>query len=59
MRKIFFANESFELSGTGNFIGTFHLFKERMPDGRTRMGRELKGTFTSPVAGVNDYASAI
>jgi hypothetical protein len=53
MRKIFFANESFELSGTGSFLGTFHLFRERMPDGRNRMGRELKGTFTSPSAGVN------
>ena len=53
MRKIFFAKESFELSGTGTFLGTFHLFRERMPDGRNRMGRELKGTFTSPVAGMN------
>ena len=31
---------------TGDFTGTFHLFKG---------GRELKGTFTSPVAGVNAW----
>ena len=53
MRKIFFANESFELSGQGEFLGTFHLFRDRAPDGRSRIGRELKGTFTSPVAGMN------
>ena len=53
MRKIFFANESFELSGKGEFLGTFHLFRDRAPDGRSRIGRELKGTFTSPVAGLN------
>ena len=32
--------------GQGDFQGTFHLFKG---------GRELKGTFTSPLAGVNDW----
>ena len=53
MRKIFFANESFELTGKGEFLGTFHLFRDRAPDGRSRIGRELKGTFTSPVAGLN------
>jgi hypothetical protein len=31
------------------------MFKERMPDGRNRTGRELKGTFTSTLAGVNAW----
>jgi hypothetical protein len=53
MRKIFFGNESFELSGRGEFLGTFHLFRDRTSDGRSRIGRELKGTFTSAVAGLN------
>lgn len=53
MRKIFFAHDTFALSGTAQFDGTFHLFKEQMEDGRTRTGREVKGTFHSPVAGVN------
>jgi hypothetical protein len=46
MREIFFARDSFSLYGEGNFSGTFHLF---------RGGRELKGDFTSKLAGVNDY----
>jgi len=46
MRELFFANEKFSLHGEGNFTGTFHMFKG---------GRELKGDFTSAVAGVNDY----
>jgi hypothetical protein len=46
MREIFFARDSFSLFGNGHFTGTFHLF---------RGGRELKGHFTSPLAGVNDY----
>lgn len=45
-REIFFARDHFTLSGEGNFTGTFHMFKG---------GRELKGDFTSAVAGVNDY----
>ena len=53
MRKIFFARESFALSGAGTFDGTFHLFRERLPDGRNRIGRDLRGTFTSPAAGLN------
>jgi hypothetical protein len=44
MREIFFANETFTLSGDGTFDGTFHLFKG---------GRELKGTFHSDEAGLN------
>jgi hypothetical protein len=45
-KNIFFHGQKFNVSGTGDFTGTFHLFKG---------GRELKGTFTSPVAGVNDW----
>jgi hypothetical protein len=46
MRQLFFAREPWRLSGDGEFTGTFHLFKG---------GRELKGTFYSPRAGVNEY----
>jgi len=46
MREIFFANDQFSLSGEGLFTGTFHMFKG---------GRELKGDFSSAVAGVNDF----
>jgi hypothetical protein len=46
MREIFFAHDKFTLFGEGNFTGAFHMFKG---------GRELKGDFTSAVAGVNDY----
>jgi translocation and assembly module TamB len=45
-REIFFARDKFTLFGEGNFVGTFHMFKG---------GRELKGDFTSVLAGVNDY----
>jgi hypothetical protein len=45
-KEIFFKGEPFDASGEGDFEGTFHLF---------RGGRELKGTFTSPVAGVDDW----
>jgi hypothetical protein len=46
MRELFFANDEFALSGDGVFEGTFHLFKG---------GRELRGRFSSPEAGVNAY----
>lgn len=46
MRELFFANDRFSLFGEGDFAGTFHLYKG---------GRELKGSFTSDLAGVNDY----
>ena len=46
MREIFFTKENWELTGDGDFTGTFHLFKG---------GHDLTGTFTSAVAGVNDY----
>jgi hypothetical protein len=46
MREIFFARDQFSLFGEGNFTGTFRMFKG---------GRELKGDFTSALAGVNEY----
>ncbi len=45
-KDIFFHGQKFAVSGTGDFNGTFHLFKG---------GRELKGTFDSALAGVNDW----
>jgi len=54
-KAIWFARDKFTVSGTGDFVGTFHLFKEQLPNGKTRTGRELKGDFTSAVAGVNQY----
>ena len=50
-KGIFFHKDKFTASGTADFEGTFHLF--RKPEGGT--GRELKGTFRSPVAGVNAW----
>ncbi len=49
MREIFFADDPFTLHGDGEFTGSWHLFKG---------GRELKGTFSSPVFGVNDLRFA-
>ena len=46
MRELFFARDTFSLHGDGDFTGTFHLFKG---------GRELKGSFYSPLTGVNAY----
>ncbi len=57
MREIFFARDTFTLSGEGDFTGTFHLFRE-VVNGRARNGRELKGTFQSPELGVNAYRFA-
>jgi hypothetical protein len=45
-KRIFFKDMNFTTSGYGEFDGTFHIFKG---------GRELKGTFTSPEAGVNAW----
>ncbi len=45
-KNIFFHGQKFDVSGTGDFTGTFHLFKG---------GRELKGTFVSAIAGVNAW----
>ncbi|MGE0393128.1 MAG: translocation/assembly module TamB domain-containing protein [Vicinamibacterales bacterium] len=46
MRRIFFAKDRFELSGTGAFTGSWHLYKG---------GRDLAGVFSAPVLGVDDY----
>ena len=54
MREIFFADDEFSLSGEADFSGTFHLFGE-VVNGRSRTGRELKGTLSSARAGVDDY----
>jgi hypothetical protein len=45
-KEIFFHGQHFTVAGAGDFTGTFHLFKG---------GRELKGSFVSPIAGVNDW----
>ena len=45
-KNIFFHRDTFQVSGKGDFHGTFHLFKG---------GRELKGTFSSPLVGVNAW----
>jgi len=45
MREIFFANDTFTLSGEALFTGTFHMFSG---------GRELKGDFTSALPAVSD-----
>ena len=54
-KAIWFARDKFTVTGTGDFTGTLHMFKETLPNGRTRTGRELTGTFHSPEAGVDDY----
>lgn len=46
MRELFFARDTFSLFGEGDFAGTFHVYKG---------GRELKGEFTSGLAGVDAY----
>ena len=45
-KNIYFHGYTFAASGQGKFQGTFHLFSG---------GRELKGTFDSPMAGVNAW----
>ena len=57
MRDIFFARDKFTVDGDGEFTGTFHLFRETV-NGRTRTGRELKGTFSSAKTAVNGYPFA-
>jgi translocation-and-assembly-module (TAM) inner membrane subunit TamB-like protein len=46
MREIFFARETWDLGGAGDFTGVFHLFKG---------GHDLSGNFTSQLAAVNQY----
>jgi len=55
MRELFFHDDDFTMEGTGHFDGLFHLFRETLPDGTQRNGREVKGDFTASVARVNDY----
>jgi translocation-and-assembly-module (TAM) inner membrane subunit TamB-like protein len=43
-KQIFFKEMNFGVTGQADFTGTFHFFKG---------GRELKGQFTTPQAGVN------
>jgi translocation and assembly module TamB len=45
-KDIYFHGQNFTATGTADFEGTFHLFKG---------GRELKGSFTSPLVGVNAW----
>ncbi len=49
-KGVFFKDMNFTVAGFGDFTGTFRFFKTA--DGT---GRELKGTFTSPDAGVNAW----
>lgn len=49
-KDIYFKTMNFSVTGQGDFIGTFRFFKSA-----TGTGRELKGTFTSPEAGVNAW----
>jgi hypothetical protein len=49
-KAIYFKDMNFTVAGHGDFDGTFRFFKT--PRGT---GRELKGTFTSPEAGVNAW----
>jgi hypothetical protein len=50
MRELFFKDESWRLAGAGDFTGTFRLFKSG-----DETNRDLTGTFTSELAGLNDY----
>lgn len=50
MRELFFKDESWRLAGAGDFTGTFRLFKAGEDT-----NRDLAGTFTSALAGLNDY----
>ncbi len=45
-KNIYFHRDRFSVSGEGDFRGTFRMFPG---------GRELKGDFTSKLAGVNDW----
>ncbi len=46
MREIFFAHETWRVTGDADFTGVFRLFKG---------GHDLHGTFASEMAGVNAY----
>ena len=47
MRQLFFKDETWDLSGDGDFTGVFRLTKGQ--------GHDLSGKFTSDLAGVNTY----
>src|SRR5262245_33549943 len=47
MRQLFFTREKWDVSGDGDFTGTFRMSKD---------GPDLAGSFTSQTAGVNAYA---
>lgn len=49
-KAIYFRDLNFTVAGHGDFDGTFRFFKTARGT-----GRELKGTFTSPQAGVNAW----
>ncbi len=55
MKEIFFASQDFRVSGESDFSGTFQLFKVATPQG-TQLRRDLRGEFTSDLAGVNSMA---
>ena len=46
MDDIFFADQDWDITGDGDVVGRFHLFKG---------GHDLSGTFKSDVLGWNDY----
>ena len=50
MRELFFRKEPWRVTGDGDFTGVFKLFKAG-----TATNRDLTGTFSSALAGVNDY----
>src|SRR3954454_2783024 len=49
-KAIYFKDMNFTVAGYGDFTGTFRFFKTP-----TGTGRELKGSFDSPLAGVNTW----
>ena len=49
MKELFWARDKFTLTGTGEFAGTYHLFKG---------GRELSGRFASLETRLNDWRFA-
>ena len=50
MRELFFKDESWRISGAGDFTGSFRLFKTG-----EETNRDLTGTFASDLAGLNAY----
>jgi len=56
MKEIFFGAQNFRVSGESEFTGTFQLFKQVTPQGVTQLRRDLRGEFTSDLAGVNSMA---